>query len=98
MKQALSVRRQLAINLRYCYSARRATQNMSASRMRLANLSLPNIDIYLRNPALCSLYLLIDKFCRALFKCVLILLHLSATCRMLDLFWTWPQVACWYFL
>jgi len=32
---------QLVINLRYCYSARRATQNMSASR------SLPTIDLYL---------------------------------------------------
>jgi len=28
MKQTLNVRRHLAINLRYCYSARRATQNM----------------------------------------------------------------------
>jgi len=26
------MRRQLAINLKYCYSARSATQNMSASR------------------------------------------------------------------
>jgi len=31
------MRRQLAINLKYCYSARRVTQNMSASR------SLPTI-------------------------------------------------------
>jgi len=28
----LNTRRQLAINWRYCYSARRSTQNMSASR------------------------------------------------------------------
>jgi len=32
MKQTSNMRRQLAINLKYCYSARRATQNMSASR------------------------------------------------------------------
>jgi len=39
MKQTLNMRRQLAINLRYCYSARRATQNMLASR------SLPTIAL-----------------------------------------------------
>jgi len=39
MKQTFNIRRQLAIDLRYCYSARRATQNMSASR------SLPTIDV-----------------------------------------------------
>jgi len=39
------MRRQLAINLKYCYSARRATQNMSASGMRLASRSLPTIDL-----------------------------------------------------
>jgi len=33
------MRRQLDINLRYCYLARRATQTMSASR------SLPAIDL-----------------------------------------------------
>jgi len=37
MKQTLNMRRQLPINLKYCYSARRATRNMSASR------SLPTI-------------------------------------------------------
>jgi len=37
MKQILNIRRQLAINLKYCYSAWRATQNTSASR------SLPTI-------------------------------------------------------
>jgi len=37
MKQILNKRRQLAINLRYCYSARRATQDMPVSR------SLPTI-------------------------------------------------------
>jgi len=34
MKQTLNIMKwQLAINLRYCYSARRDTQNMSASRI-----------------------------------------------------------------
>jgi len=33
------MRQQLAINLKYCYSARRATQNVSASR------SLPTIAL-----------------------------------------------------
>jgi len=32
MKQALNLRQQLSINLRYSYSSRRATQNMSATR------------------------------------------------------------------
>jgi len=40
MKQTLNMRRQLAVNLRYCYSAGRATQNMSTSR------SLPTIALY----------------------------------------------------
>jgi len=31
MKQTFNMKRQLAINLKYCYSARRATQNMSES-------------------------------------------------------------------
>jgi len=44
MKQTLNTWRQLAINLRYCCSTRRATQNMSVSRMRLASRSLPTID------------------------------------------------------
>jgi len=39
MKQPLNTRRKLAINWRYCYSARRAMQNMSASR------SLPTIAL-----------------------------------------------------
>jgi len=33
------MRRQLAIILKYCYSSRRTTQNMSASR------SLPTVDL-----------------------------------------------------
>jgi len=32
MKQTLNIRRQLAINFKYCYSTRRTTQSMSASR------------------------------------------------------------------
>jgi len=32
MKQTLNMKRQLAISLRYCYSVRRDTQNMSAIR------------------------------------------------------------------
>ena len=32
MKQTLNMRQQLSINLRYCYSSKRATQNMSATR------------------------------------------------------------------
>ena len=32
MKQTLNMRRQLAVTLKYCYLARRATQNMSARR------------------------------------------------------------------
>ena len=32
MKQTLNLRQQLSINLGYCYSSRRATQNMLASR------------------------------------------------------------------
>jgi len=32
MKQTLNMRQQLSINLRYCYSSRRATQTMSATR------------------------------------------------------------------
>jgi len=39
MKQTINMRRQLAVNLKYCYSARRATQNMSAS------CSLPTIAL-----------------------------------------------------
>jgi len=39
MKQTLNMRRQLAINFEYYYSARKNTQNMSASR------SLPTIVI-----------------------------------------------------
>jgi len=31
MKQALNLRQQLSINLRYCYLSRRATQNMLAA-------------------------------------------------------------------
>jgi len=31
MKQTLNMRQQLSINLRYCYTSRRATQNMSAA-------------------------------------------------------------------
>jgi len=37
------MKRQLAINLKYCYSARRATQNMLASGMRLASCSFPTL-------------------------------------------------------
>jgi len=40
MKQTLSMRRQLAINLRYCFSARRVAQNISASR------DLPSIGVW----------------------------------------------------
>jgi len=42
MKQTLNMRQQLSINLRYFYSSRRATQNMSATR------SSPTIGINLR--------------------------------------------------
>jgi len=35
MKQTLNMRQQLSIHLRYCYSSRRATQNMSATRNSL---------------------------------------------------------------
>jgi len=37
MTQTSNIKRQLAIILRYCYSARRAAQNMSANRMRLTD-------------------------------------------------------------
>jgi len=43
MKQTLDMRQQLSINLRYCYSSRRATQNMSAAR------SSPTIGINLHD-------------------------------------------------
>jgi len=42
MKQALNLRQQLSINLRYSYSSRRATQNMSATR------NSPTIGLNLR--------------------------------------------------
>jgi len=41
MKQALNLRQQLSINLRYCYSSRTATQNISATR------NLPTIGLNL---------------------------------------------------
>jgi len=46
MTQTLNIKRQLAIILRYCYSARRAEQNMSANRMRLTGRSLLTIVLY----------------------------------------------------
>jgi len=61
MKETLNMRRQLAINLRYCNSVRRATQNM------LVNRSLPAIGQG-RNKlwveAVCNhrIYLYIHKF------------------------------------
>jgi len=39
MKKTLNMRRQLVIDLKYCYSARRVTKNMSVSR------SLPTIAL-----------------------------------------------------
>jgi len=39
MKQTLNMTRQLAIKLRYCYSARRSTQNISLSRSTLGRHS-----------------------------------------------------------
>jgi len=45
MKQTLSMRRQLAINLRYCYSARRAMRNMLASFLWCTSRSSPTIDL-----------------------------------------------------
>jgi len=49
MKQTLKMWRQFAINFRYCYSAKRATKNMSTSRMRLASARLPTFVIYLQD-------------------------------------------------
>jgi len=46
MTQTLNIQRQLTIILRYCYSARRAAQNMPATRMRLTNRSLLTIVLY----------------------------------------------------
>jgi len=46
MTQTLNIKRQLANILRYCYSARRAAQNMSANRMRLASRSLLPVVLY----------------------------------------------------
>jgi len=46
MTQTLDIQRQLAIILRYCYSARRAAQNISANRMRLTSCSLLTIVLY----------------------------------------------------
>jgi len=46
MTQTLNIKRQLVINLRYCYSTRRAAQNMSANQMRLASRSLLTIVLY----------------------------------------------------
>jgi len=46
MTQTLNIERQLAIILRYCYSARRAAQNMSANRTRLTSRSLLTIVLY----------------------------------------------------
>jgi len=42
MKQTFNMKRQLSISLRYCYSSKRATQNMLATR------SSPTIGINLR--------------------------------------------------
>jgi len=46
MTQTLNIKRQLAIIFRYCYSARRAAQNMSANRMQLTSCSLLTIVLY----------------------------------------------------
>jgi len=54
MKQTLSMRQQLSINLRYCYSSRRATQNMSATRnsptiglnLRVLPLSVVSVSLH----------------------------------------------------
>jgi len=46
MTQTLNIKRQLAIILRYCYSAGRAAQNMSANRMRLTSRNLLTIVLY----------------------------------------------------
>jgi len=46
MTQTLNIKRQLDIILRYCYSARRAAQNMSAKQMRLTSRSFLNIVLY----------------------------------------------------
>jgi len=46
MTQTLNIKRQLTIILRYCYSARRAAQNMSANRMRLTSRSFLTIILY----------------------------------------------------
>jgi len=46
MIQTLNIKRQLTIILRYCYSASRAAQNMSANRMRLTSRSLLIIVLY----------------------------------------------------
>jgi len=46
MTQTLNIKRQLAIILRYCYSASGAAQSMSANRMRLTSRSLLTIVIY----------------------------------------------------
>jgi len=43
------MRRQFTINFRFCYSARRATNSMSTSRMRLASPSLPTFVTYLQD-------------------------------------------------
>jgi len=43
MTQTLNIKRQLAIILGYCYSARRAAQNLSANRVRLTSRSLITI-------------------------------------------------------
>jgi len=45
MTQTLNIKRQLAIILGYCYSARRAAQNLSANRVRLTSRSLITINV-----------------------------------------------------
>jgi len=43
MTKTLNMKRQLVIIFRYCYSARRATQNLSANQMRFTSPSFLTI-------------------------------------------------------
>jgi len=55
MKQTLNMRQQLAINLKYCYSARRATQNMPSSCIE-PRIQVLHWALHLLGPALLCAY------------------------------------------
>jgi len=84
MKQALNFGQQLSINLRYCYSSRRATQNMSATR------NSPTIGLNLRALPLSAVTVSLHYLPRRL--------HSMVTCGKTPSTITWSASSkiCWH--